>query len=221
MITGTQRVLSHETFPEMHWHRDPFQLNLYSIPPGFADRAEILGFDFLDIIADICGLQALREGNSKYPFDSFEVEKVDNQQAWIESRLQLLGEQATEPLLSCSIPAAYLCGYSFFAEVWSASVIPTHLSAKLLLTLQHYEAWEGWDAHADLLLWLLNVGAAFATEAQVRLGFAGLWHGNHRTRLQSFSGSWEEVRKILQRFIWSESIFESRCGSFWNRLQTL
>lgn len=221
MITGTQRVLSHETFPEMHWHRDPFQIHSYYIPPGFADRAEILGCEFLDIIADICGLQAMREGDTNYPYDALEVEKIDNQQAWIESRLQQLDQETADPLLSCSIPAAYLCGYGFFAEVWSASIIPSHLAAQLLLRLQQYEAWEGWDDHADLLLWLLNIGAAFATEHRVRLGFAGLWHGSHRARLVPLSSSWEEVREHLKRFIWSEQIYDPLCGSFWNRLQNL
>lgn len=221
MITGTERVLSHETFPEMHWHRDPFQPSLYFVPPGFAERADVLGSEFLDIVADICSLQAMRECDSNYPYDSLEVEKVDNQQAWIESRLQQLGEQTRDPLLSCAIPAAYLCGYSFFAEVWSASVIPSSLAAQLLRKLQQHEAWQGWDEHADLLLWLLNIGAAFATERPIRLGLVGLWHGSHRARLQPFSVSWEEVRAHLRRFIWSESIYEPRCGTFWDRLQNL
>ena len=194
---------------------------MYLIPPGFAERADVLGPEFLDIIADICGLQAMRECDSNYPYNSLDVEKVDNQQAWIESRLQQLSVRTCEPGLSCAIPAAYLCAYSFFAEVWSASLIPSTLSALLLRTLQQHETWLGWDDHADLLLWLLNIGAAFATDAPIRLGFAGLWHGSHRSRLESFSVSWEEVRAYLERFIWSGSLYEPRCGTFWDRLQSL
>jgi hypothetical protein len=221
MISGTQRVLSHETFPEMHWHRDPFQPSLYSVPSGFAERAEILGPEFLDIIADTCCLQAMRECDTNYPYNALEVEKVDNQQAWIESRLQQLSRTTSEPVLSCCIPATYLCAYSFFAEIWGASLIPSHLSTKLLQTLQQHETWPGWDEHADLLLWLLNIGAAFATEGPIRLGFAGLWHGSHRARLEEFSGSWNGVRTHLTRFIWSQSLYESRCGTFWDRLHSL
>ena len=221
MIAGTDRVLSHETFPEMHWHRDPYQGNLYAIPSGFATVADVLGQDFLEIIGDICALQRLRESGTNYPIDSLEVEKVDNQQAWIESRLEQLRRTALHPLLLCCIPAAYLCGYGFFAEVWSATLIPSNLSAQLLRELQDCESWEGWDEHAELLLWLLNIGAAFATDVPVRLGFAGLWHGSHRRRLEPISQSWYDVEKHLKRFIWSDIVYGPRCGAFWERLQSL
>lgn len=222
IVVGTYRVFSHEIFPEMHWHRDPFQETLYSVPPGFAIREDILGHEFLDIVKDICALQRLREAGMQYPVNAGEVEKVDNQQAWIESRLQQLRTYgATEPLLICCIPAAYLCAYGFFAEVWSASLIPSRLSAQLLQDLQTYESWNGWDDHSDLLLWLLNIGAAFATDAQVRLGFAGLWHGTHRARLESVSHSWDEIEEQLKSFIWSDVVYAPRCGAFWKRLQSI
>ena len=219
MIAGTERVFSHETFPEMHWHRDSFQDCLYSAPPGFAKRADILGSEFLEIIEDICALQHLRECGSSYPYDGHEVEKVDNQQAWIESRLQRLREKTSDPLLLCCIPAAYLCAYSFFAEVWGASLIPSHLSSQLLRQLQASETWERWDEHADLLLWLLNIGAAFATDVSARLGFADLWHGSHRARLQTLSSSWDDVEGNLRAFIWSDVVCYPRCVAFWERLQ--
>lgn len=214
-------MLSHETFPEMHWHRDPYQASLYSLPRGFAQRADILGYEYLEIIEDICALQQLREGGTNYPLGNLEVERIDNQQGWIESRLQQLSQTAIEPLLICSIPAAYLCGYSFFSDIWGASLIPSRLSAQLLHVLQLYEGWEGWDGHADLLLWLLNIGAAFAADAPTRLGFTGLWHGPHRARLQTLSSSWHEVEKHLKTFIWSDVVYGPRCRAFWKWLQTL
>jgi hypothetical protein len=221
VIAGTQRILSHDVFPELHWHRDPFQHHLYEIPDGFASREDILGAEFLDIIADICALQRMRESGADYPANSLEVEKVDNQQAWIESRLQFLQTQTSEPLLLCCIPAAYLCGYSFFADVWAASLIPYSLSKHLLQALQDHESWADWDSHSDILLWLLNVGAAFAPDAEVRLGFAGLWYGSHRTRLRPLSGSWEEIEGYLRKFIYSEAIHWPRCAAFYERLLSM
>lgn len=219
MIAGTRRVVSHELFPEMHWRRDPLQASLYIVPPGFAERAEILGLEFLDIIADICGLQALCQCDTNYSYNSLATEKIDNQQAWIESRLQQLSQQTTNPLVTCCIPAAYLCAYSFFAEVWCATVIPSCLCVHLLRALQQHETWDGWDDHATLLLWLLNVGVAFATKSSTQRGLAGLWHGSHRARLQAFSMSWDRVREQLDRFIWIPSFYETPCGAGYNGLQ--
>ena len=140
MIAGTDRVFSHDMFPEIHWHRDPFQASLYSVPDGFQERRHILGEEFTDIIADIRALQHLRENGASYPLDSLDVEKIDNQQAWIESRLEQLRHIAAEPLLKCCIPAAYLCAYGCFTEIWSGHMIPSRVTALLLQELQATES---------------------------------------------------------------------------------
>lgn len=221
MIAGTDRVFSHDMFPEIHWHRDPFQLNLYTIPEGFAERKHILGDEFIDIIGDIRALQHVRENGTNYPLDNLDVEKIDNQQAWIESRLEQLRHVAAEPLLRACIPAAYLCAYGCFTDIWTGHMIPARVTAYLLTELQATELWAGWDDHADLLLWLLHIGVAFAADRNLRLGIAGMLHGSQRARLQPLSESWEDTERTLKRFIWSDIVHRPRCEEFWNRLQDL
>lgn len=189
------------------------------MPVGFGKRSEILGMEFLTIIGDICALQRIRESGTSYPFDREVVEQVSTQQAWVESRLQQLSRRTNHPLLLCCIPAAFLCAYSFFAEVWSAGLIPSHLSSQLLRQLQASENWDGWDEHADVLLWLLNIGNAFAIDDPIRHAFGNLWQGHHKDRLQPLASSWDIVEDHLRMFIWSDIFYDSQSGTFWERLQ--
>jgi len=161
---------------------------------------------------DILALQHLREGGLQYPVNSFEVVRVDNHQAWIESRLQQLQTRTREPLVLCSIPAAFLCAYGLFAEVWAATLIPSCLSTQLLRLLQTYERWDGWDSHSDLLLWLISTGEAFATDACVRAGFVKLRQGCYKTRLQQIGHSPDVIERHLRKFIFLKHIHGKRCG---------
>lgn len=219
MIAGTERVFSHETFPEIHWLRDSSHANLYSVPDGFQKRRHILGGQLTEIIGDICALQHLREGRTSYTLDNQEIEKLDNQQAWIESRLEQLRHNVSEPLLLCCIPAAFLCAYGFFTEIWSSHLIPSRLTSYLLRELQASETWPGWNDHADLLLWLLNIGVAFAIDVSIRQGFVDMWHGSHCIRLPPHSQSWQETERCMKQFIWSDIMYRPSCERFWKRLQ--
>lgn len=170
-------------------------------------------------MGDVCALQYTRECGTDYPVNPVEVEKVDNQQAWIESRLQMLEAQTTQPLLLCAIPAVYLCAYACFADVWASNLLPSRLSAKLLGLLQRYDARETWEDHADLLLWLLNIGIVFSTESNVRLGFISLWHGSQREHLEPLSACWNAVESHLKNFIYSDRVHGPKCKALWDRLQ--
>jgi hypothetical protein len=145
------------------------------------------------------------------------VRQLDNQQAWIESRLHhcyCAADSSNYALTSCII-AAYLCAYSLFAEVWAARWIPSHCSSRLLRSLQQAENSDCWVGHEELLMWLLITGGTFAEPGASRSEYAVLLHGNHHARIAHLLTSWSDVQELLKTFIWSQFLFCARGKEFW------
>jgi hypothetical protein len=217
LTTGVQRILSHDVFPELHWRRDPIFCSFYSLPAGFAPCGDMLSNELIEALEDIHALQLLRNVAEFNPPDAVTVHQLDNQQAWIESRLHqcyCAADPSNYALISCII-AAYLCTYSLFSEVWAGRWIPSHCSSRLLRSLQQAENGDCWVGHEELLVWLLFTGGTFAEPDSSRSEYAVLLHGNQHARIAHLLTSWSDVQELLKTFIWSESLFFSRGKDFW------
>jgi hypothetical protein len=217
LTTGVQRILSHDVFPELHWRRDPIFSSFYSLPTGFATCGDMFNDELIEALEDIHALQLLRNVAEFNPPDAVTVRQLDNQQAWIESRLHhyyCAADSSDYALTSCII-AAYLCAYSLFAEVWAGRWIPSHCSSRLLRSLQEAEKSDCWIGHEELLVWLLITGGTFAESGASRSEYAVLLHGNYHTRIAHLLTSWTDVQEMLKTFIWSEALFCSRGKEFW------
>ncbi|KAF2098962.1 hypothetical protein NA57DRAFT_66183 [Rhizodiscina lignyota] len=216
LTTGTERILSHGIFPELEWRRDPFCFSLYTLPAGFGIHSELFPEELIEILEDIHALQQIRSLTDMHG-DAVSVQQLDNQQAWIESRLYYCyrATDRTDFVLLGCVMAAYLCTYMLFAEIWGGQWIPSFCSSQLLRALQLTENSSYWDGHEDLLVWLLVTGGAFAQPAFNRSEYTVLLHGSHHAGIAPFLSSWPDVQDILQNFIWSERLFSARGKAFW------
>src|SRR6187399_2926365 len=61
VMTGSSRVVSHTTFAELHWRRDPFSQRLHRLPPGFQALAHLLTKEFTEVLEDVHALQCIRD----------------------------------------------------------------------------------------------------------------------------------------------------------------
>lgn len=216
MIADTFRVFSHVTFPELHWQRDLTQPSLYTIPSGFASRGDVLGPQFIGITGDICALQQQVGGEQESSLDTSQLERLDSQQAWIESRLEQMRHQRENPLLRCCVLAALLCAYGLFTDIWGGDILASRLSARLLDEIHAMDTWSGWQDHADLLLWLLNIGTTSTFDDTVRRAYERLCNERHRALLRPISRSWDELDTQLRKFIWSDEVHVASVGGFWS-----
>lgn len=212
VLAGSQRIVDHTTFSELHWTRDPFPPSYFRLPPGFQIRSHILPLELVEVLEDLHALQCIRDAPLLKKFDTAASADVNNHAASIQSRL--VGLPELNPVLSCCRWAAYICSVMLCCKVWCALVIPPRVSSQLLCQLQHANNDLVWDYHPDLLLWLLYVGGAFAPVGAIRDEYAMLLRLNNNTRFGGLYNSWPEVLKVMRRFIWSEKAFMSPFREF-------
>ncbi|KAK2750854.1 hypothetical protein FQN55_001425 [Onygenales sp. PD_40] len=94
----------------------------------------------------------------------------------------------------------------------------SQVSLQLLRKLQQADDDPIWDDHADLLLWLLYIGGAFALTGAVRSNYISLLHWNYASRFQGLYNSWPELLGILRQFIWSDDAFMSPVKALWEEI---
>ncbi|KAK2799870.1 hypothetical protein FQN51_006471 [Onygenales sp. PD_10] len=94
----------------------------------------------------------------------------------------------------------------------------SQVSLQLLRKLQQADDDPIWDDHADLLLWLLYIGGAFALTGAVRSNYISLLHWNYASRFQGLYNSWPELLGILRHFIWSDDAFMSPVKALWEEI---
>ncbi|KAH9904174.1 hypothetical protein F4778DRAFT_734284 [Xylariomycetidae sp. FL2044] len=217
VATGSRRIVDHQTFSELRWWRDPFTPSAFVLPAGFRRARtpdDLLTADFVELLEDVHALQCVREGG-RFPAEEFALSmaRLDNQQASIQSRLASLpgGRSA---FLECCRLGTYLCSALLRCRIWRTSVVPSHLSLRLLQALQQANQDPIWDTHPDVLIWLLYIGGAFAPAGDVRTGYMVLLRSNQDTRFKDRFGSWPNVLHVLREFIWSEKAFLSQVKSF-------
>lgn len=217
MITGTDRVLPEEAFPEMQLERDTNYPSRHTLPYGFKAIHDILGEPMLDVLVDINHLQLIRESAEFVSTQSTWVLHLDNQQARIESRLHsfLRATSGSCNMLTCVALAAYLYTYSLFTEVWEGYCMPSRVSAQLLHHLQASEH-ESWQHQQNLLLWCVMIGGAFSQPGSTKRAFAILLQGVFQGWHGFVTSSWFDVELVLGEFIWSSKLFRSRSKAFWD-----
>jgi hypothetical protein len=131
-MSGSTRIFTHETSPDLRWSRDPIEVSEYSLPPAFEAHLNLLPDKLLSIVEDIQSLRAFVEPSQSYGTGYLSVSQIDNMQASIESRLFFLQDEteARGPVAECCRLATYICCYALFTEIWNGSIIPMRLSAK-------------------------------------------------------------------------------------------
>lgn len=230
VIAGSTRVVDHTTFSELHWKRDPFSPDFFTLPPGFQAQSHLLGESFVEILKDIYALQCIRDSALFGKEDVISMAHIDNHQASIQSRLVDLPD--CSPISDCCHIAAYLCSTMLRCKIWRTSTIPvcespqlcylslfshwqSHLSLQLLDKLQNTKEDSIWNNLPELLIWLLHIGGAFAPTGSIRTAYKELLHVNLSTKLGGVYTSWTELLVIFRQFIWSEKAFMSQIKAFW------
>ncbi|KAI0128008.1 hypothetical protein BJ170DRAFT_628064 [Xylariales sp. AK1849] len=216
LMTGSERLFDHCTFPELNWQRDPL-LSLPVAPVGFQQRAGIMGENLMSIIEDVHALQVLCDFPAQVTYEPVAMLHIDNQQAWIESRLHWCWKEAKDAvhLRQCCILATYLYTFDSYAEIWCSSMIPLHCSSQLLGLLQQETSIEAWDGHEDLLLWVFMVGAGIIPPGDIRDAYTVLLRDTFRAQLSPLVETWTRTETLLKKFLWSGKVLEQRWHSFW------
>ncbi|KAI9708117.1 MAG: hypothetical protein M1820_004321 [Bogoriella megaspora] len=208
VLLGSNRRVSHETFVELAWQRDPLRSSIFEIPPGFVASADLLEPDFLSVVKDIRALQMIRDATDVDHNDAVTIMHLDNHQASIESRLYDLVKDPLRfhnPTLYCCLNAAYICSYMLFTEVWGSSLIPSHLTVRLLEYLQYVPTQQRVGRHWTLFLWLVCLGGTFAQSNPEQPEFGQLLR-QHMEAKPSFMGG-ADLERLLQHFVWSKKTF--------------
>jgi hypothetical protein len=212
-------VFDHTSFPELQWSRDPVLYPLYTFPFGFATISHLLTPELAELLEDIHAFQIMRDTPDFYVNDPASLLRLDNQQAWAESRLynfrKALGP--SDYVLECCLIAAYICTYFMYTDMWGGSLIPGRCSSQLLRRLEQIDLFETqWVGHNDLLLWLVCIGGAFAPRGSInRAEYVVLLNSPYSEQLGLLDEAWSEVEMRLKGFIWSDKIFGDRCRLFW------
>lgn len=130
--------------------------------------------------------------------------------------MHTLRQATTDDMQLCCILAVQLCVYGYYDAVWNASLIPRELSTKILHHLRRCKPQS--FADNDLLLWLVYVGKAFAIDAQIRDGLDEVWFRRQCDAGTSVFPPWDEAKRILSKFIWSDVLHSDARGWFWQRI---
>lgn len=122
VMTGSKRIVDHTTFPELSWSRDPLTPDDFTLTPGFQAVSHLLTEDFMEVLEDIHGLQCIRDFARYTTWDMMSMAKVDNHQAFIQSRL--VNSPKVSPFMDCCRLGAFLCSAMLRCKLWPASVTP-------------------------------------------------------------------------------------------------
>lgn len=197
-----------EMFPDLYWERDHSSSSIFHLPPGLEQSNDILSLNFRTVLEDLYGVSLYVYDHSS-DCESMETTakiQMDNQQAWIESRLVNLQQEAqTLGLVAeCIRLAALICAYCLDMSTWASNFIPSQLSQKLLLNLQHTISFCLWEARTGVFLWLILVGFHAARpelKAQYRQFVYALSIG-FTQRAETTSGL---VQSVMKNFIWPKN----------------
>ncbi|EHK43626.1 hypothetical protein TRIATDRAFT_149068 [Trichoderma atroviride IMI 206040] len=217
VMTGSDRIVDHTTFAELQWKRDPFASAYFALAPGFQRKSHLFDENFLEVLKDIHALQCVQDLPRYSCQNPVEMLRVDNQQASIGSRLVDL------PKLSTTMEACYLAAYlsacMLCCKVWRHSVMPSHISQRLLKTLQESNEDPFWDENLDLFIWMLYMGGCFSPRGAIHSEYKALLKTNHESRFKGMYHSLEDLMEILHDFIWSEKAYRMQLDKFWEEIQ--
>lgn len=214
LLTGSQRLFCHESFQELYWQRNPTHCQYHLLPEGFACRRHLFTKPFLEVVEDIHAMESMSCSVELDGSDCSVLSRLDNQQAWQESRIysMILQLPRNDPWLHCCHWAAYICSYVMFTSIWESKMIPSYCSTQLL---RHLQADSDWTGHEDLLTWLLFIGAACAPPGLMTAQYASLITGDYAEKIVPFTESWAELEECLAKFIWPRLALQSFCRATW------
>ncbi|RAH51160.1 uncharacterized protein BO95DRAFT_492313 [Aspergillus brunneoviolaceus CBS 621.78] len=215
LMVGSKRIVNHTTFAPLLWTRDAFVPDFYRLPPGLQSRSHILGEEFSTVLEDLHALQCIRDIPRSSHIDAMGMLHINNHVASIQSRLKALS--GLNQLQECCRLAAYLCSMTLCCKIWCELVLPSHISKELLVSLRGLRddidaaVWND-DPNADLLVWLLCIGAAFAPVGSTRFGYMGMlaFHYPHF--------SWPNLHERMRQFIWSDDAFLVLVRALWREV---
>lgn len=193
------------------------------------------------MLEDVQALQYIREGPGFTNNYMELMAGINNHTASIQSRLASLS--GLSPVQECCRLAAYMSSVMLCCTVWCALVIPvcvyhtgtivrvclkmlilftfqSHISSRLLRELLQANREPVWDENPELLLWLLYIGGAFASEGIIRAGYVALLRSHGHGRFGGLCSTWPEVLMILRQFTWSDKAFMAPVKAFWEEVST-
>ena len=89
------------------------------------------------------------------------------------------------------------------------------MSRHLLHNLQGLADDPTWNRHADLLVWLLTIGASFSSEENIRSEYVSLLHAQAAKGRNRAYVSWPEAQQVLKQYIWSDKAIADKMKEFW------
>ncbi|KAF2111986.1 hypothetical protein BDV96DRAFT_164542 [Lophiotrema nucula] len=227
VIAGTDRFLSHGSFPEIFWSQPrcplyPFYCHLRI---GFQEIASHFHPEMIAVLEDLNALCMMLDAKCSGEDLPIARMEIDNGQAWIESRLaDLLSELRRSgeenAVYKVCIFATYLCTYKLSTSIWEGLLIPEFCAMQILRILQTPANDHLWDAFPELVVWLLFAGGAFAVKRRTKVTFAAFILGAHENRIGRFHREWETLRETLTRFVWSAHAMEPKYRQFWGALHS-
>lgn len=122
ILSGSDRIVDHNTFSELLWQRDSFTPSFYQLPSGFGMISHLLSESCIEILEDLHSLQCIRDSSSYKKGDPFIMVYINNYTASIQSRLVNL--VMTSPMQKCCYTAAYICSIMLCCHTWCSLVIP-------------------------------------------------------------------------------------------------
>jgi hypothetical protein len=226
LMAGTPRLLSHRDFRDFKITKDVQNLEVRSIPPGFARYIDQWPEDYIVVIQDLRALACVLDAKCGLESEPLEVFPIDNDQANLESRIvDLLSDyrrfpSSTGPIYEACIFAAYLCTYKLSTGIWMGCYIPEVCVNQIIRCVSEAVRDARWKVTPSLLLWLLFVSGGLTERKHARVQVIALILDVMRDRIEELVVDWETSRNILQRFIWSNRAMERRLFGFWQELQS-
>lgn len=122
IVTGSNRIVDHNTFTDLHWSRECLPSHWFQLPPGFHCRSQLLAPECLEVLEDIHALQRVREDSHFRGCGQGTLACINAHTASIQSRLVEL--QAVSSVSKACYLAAYLCSVMLCCKIWCELVIP-------------------------------------------------------------------------------------------------
>lgn len=125
-MTGSTRIVDHDTFKELRWGRDSTNPpGVFFLPRGFEEISHLLSKGFIETLEDINAFRHIRDSDLFPVATVLSPTQIDNQQASIQSRLSGPTNLAPgSPLQESCRLAAYLCCAMLRCRVWRTSGAP-------------------------------------------------------------------------------------------------
>ncbi|KAK8047551.1 hypothetical protein PG996_015615 [Apiospora saccharicola] len=87
ILLGSSRIVDHTTFSELRWTRDALPADFFAIPVGFQARSHLFPLELLEVLKDVRALQWVRDRPIYSRTNPFEMARINDQIASIQSRL--------------------------------------------------------------------------------------------------------------------------------------